>query len=75
MSLTGRIENWSYDKVNHVIWGNVYEDARGRFVDGAHIHTSNLRHPKDTEFKSGMIVNTLNSTYLLGEPFSEQHQS
>jgi hypothetical protein len=74
MKITGRLENWSYDNVNHVLWGNIFEDERGRFTDGGYIHTSNLRHPKNTEFKSGMIVDTMNSKYLLGEPWSDKKE-
>jgi len=70
--ITGRLENWSYDHINHVMWGNLFDDAKERFREGAYIHTSNLRHPKKTEFKQGMTINTMNSSYLLGEPWSEK---
>lgn len=65
--VTGRLENWWYDSLNHVMWGNIYDDTRQRWWEGAHIHTSNLRHPKDTQWEKGMIINTLNSNYILGE--------
>jgi hypothetical protein len=45
--ITGTIENWWYDSMNHVIWDNVFGDIRGRFPDGTYIHTSNLSLNKD----------------------------
>lgn len=62
---TGRLENWHYDKVWLVFWGDLYDDVHSRWTDGTHIHTSHCPSP---DAKKGDIVKTLNSTYLLGEP-------
>lgn len=68
--ITGRLENWSYDLMYNVIWGNIYEDARDRFVDGTHIHTSDIPGGRkyNSTFSEGDLIKTLNSTYLLGKP-------
>lgn len=63
---TGRLENWYIQQVTKkefVIWGNIYEDKADRFFDGCHIHTSGI---KNQHVKSGDIVKTRNSAYLLG---------
>jgi hypothetical protein len=65
--LTGRLEAWSYDDLNHVIWGWIFDDKNKRFKDETYIHTSLLTVPEGTEFKEGMEVPTLNSLYLLGK--------
>ena len=67
--ITGRLIDWEYDGVNHVVWGHLVEDTRKRFRDGAKIHTSNLSMSrKDAkELKNGDIVKTRNSLYLLSE--------
>ena len=62
--VTGRLENWWYDSLNHVFWGNIYEDVRGRWHDGQHIHTSMCHNP---DAKEGDIIKTRNSRYLLGK--------
>lgn len=64
MKVTGRLEKWWYDDLNHVFWGFCHEDIRGRFRDGAYIHTSLCHNP---DAKSGDVIKTRNSTYLLGE--------
>ena len=66
--VTGRLENWTYDVMYNVIWGDIYNDIRGRFGDGTNIHTSDIPGGRRMEFKEGDIVKTLNSSYLLGEP-------
>ena len=65
--LTGRLEAWSYDEKNHVIWGWIFDDKNKRFKDETYIPPSNLRVPKTTDFKEGMEVPTMNSLYLLGK--------
>ncbi len=59
----GRLENWSYKEGDLLVWGNVYDDTKGRFEDGSYIHTSQIVH-LDIE---GGHVRTLNSLYLLGK--------
>ena len=65
---TGRLENWQYSKTNNIIYGEIYDDVRGRWVDGTPIHTSNIPNGRrGVDFKEGEIIYTLNSTYLLGK--------
>ncbi len=65
---TGTLEDWWYDEINHVIWGNIYGDSKGRFREGAYIHTSNLRMSKKEmlDHQEGDEVLTMNSRYRLG---------
>lgn len=63
---TARLENWSYDASLNVFWGNIYDDVRERWWDGAYIHTSHCPEP---DAKEGDVVVTLNSTYLLGKRY------
>ena len=71
IQITGRLENWFYDPHNHVFWGNIEGDTKGRFYDGAHIHTSHLMCHKEAArtMTEGNIIVTRNSTYLLGKPY------
>jgi hypothetical protein len=62
--VTGRLEYWWYDEINHVFWGYLYDDIRKRWWDGVHIHTSCCHNP---DAKEGDVIKTLNSTYLLGK--------
>ncbi len=69
--ITGTLENWKYDPLLHVIWGNCYGDIRSRFVDGTYIHTSHIttnhrKGFKDNPPNEGDIIHTLNSYYKLG---------
>lgn len=64
--ITGRLEDWYVD--GPVIWGSIYEDVRERWPDGTHIHTSNVCIG---DIKEGGVIETLNSTYLLGRQRSE----
>lgn len=55
-----RIENWV--RVGDVIYGEIYEDSKGRFVDGEGIVTSRIiSTDNDT-------VQTVNTLYKLGTP-------
>lgn len=56
----------TYGDVYQVV-GNVYEDVWHRFPDGLFIHTSVVRSHAQDELKEGMIITTINSTYLLGK--------
>lgn len=69
--VTGRLEGWSiilmYEDMYYLV-GHVYDDIKGRFVDGALIHTSIItegRHPH-AQLKEGDVVHTTYSSYLLG---------
>lgn len=67
--ITGRLENWFFDPIWKTLIGDIYEDARSRFIDGERVRTSKLNHKeKEIEaFKEGDIVNTTNSVYQLGK--------
>ncbi len=69
MELTGRIENWSYNKKQNVIVGEIYDDINNRWEDGQFIQTSSLL-PMSMQVsspKEGVAISTLNSRYLLGK--------
>lgn len=70
--ITGRLENWVYDSLWNVVWGNCYDDIHKRFRDGEWIHTSDIPTTRNgrtgSTLKEGDIIKTLNSTYLLGKP-------
>lgn len=63
--ITAVLQEWWFDDYNHVFWGIVIGDIKGRFVDGAYIHTSSCHNPDAQE---GDVIKTRNSTYLLGKP-------
>lgn len=72
--ITGTLEQWRYDATNNVFWGFVYYDVKGRFYDGAHIHTSyipSLSKTRKFNGEEGDIVFTANSIYRLGKPFKQ----
>lgn len=59
--IDARIENWV--RVGDVIYGEIYEDSKGRFVDGEGIVTSRIVSvDNDT-------VQTVNTLYKLGTPY------
>lgn len=56
-----RLENWV--RVGDVIYADIYEDSKGRFVDGEGIVTSRIVSiDNDT-------VQTKNTLYKLGTPY------
>jgi hypothetical protein len=66
--ITAELHNWFKEYITPdalILWGNVYDDTRHRWPDGTHIHTSRVTNGI---FKKGDIIETLNSTYLLGDP-------
>lgn len=63
--VTGRLESWYYDHALRVYYGHIYDDVKKRWWDGAFIHTSHCPYPNK---KEGDIIETRNSTYLLGKP-------
>ena len=66
--ITGVLENWSYDDIWSIFWGNIYEDIHERFPDGMQIHTSSVpRGLHNFEYIEGDLIKTLNSTYRLGK--------
>lgn len=60
---TARLENWK--KAGYSVDGDIYDDAKFRFSNGTRIRTSDLRAGQD--LKEGVIIETMNSTYLLGK--------
>lgn len=69
MKVTGTLEHWWHEPAYfNVMWGQVYGDIHGRFVDGTLIHTSTLKHSSKQIHKEGDIIATMNSFYLLGKP-------
>jgi len=69
--ITGTLENWWYDELNHVLWGHIFDDVRKRWPNGTRIHTSTLSLPKDRckeeDFLNSLYqVQTRNSIYKLG---------
>jgi len=66
--ITGRLEAWCPDNIyGRILWGTLYGDSKGRWKDGTRIHTSDIMTPKE-EWKEGVVIQTRNSTYLLGKP-------
>ena len=67
-AVTGRLENWKRSATiggyTFNMWGYIYDDVHERWVDGTPIHTSGIL---EREVKEGDIVETQNSTYLLGK--------
>jgi hypothetical protein len=63
--ITGRLENW-VPQFN-ILWGHVHDDVRKRFEDGTWIHTSSIFNVNLKDLKEGDVVQTLNSSYLLGK--------
>ena len=68
-NITGRIENWVYDEYRVIIIGDLYDDINTRWDEGQLIRTSRLlpMSLQSSSPKEGAVVNTLNSTYLLGK--------
>ena len=66
---TARLANWH--QVGHVIHGNIFGDASGRFDDGTSVITSAVLS-RDEDVREGCLIKTRNSTYLLGKPFSTE---
>lgn len=55
--VTGTLKNWK--RVGQVIYGDIYGDTKGRFVDGTNVRTSRI------EEIVGNTVYTANSIYEL----------
>ncbi len=73
MDITGRLENWKVQEAGRLVWGNLYDDVRGRWKQGQRIHTSSLPGTFDmSKLKEGQVITTLNSVYLLGTKWVEE---
>ena len=60
-----RLENWSIRRMydgRYILMGEIYNDAKERFKDGAHIRTSPLR---EINFVGG-YADTMHTRYTLG---------
>lgn len=62
-----RLENWSAQKFGEtlLVWGEIFDDEKGRFPDGYKIRTSQV-----LDLSPGWAT-TMNTLYELGEPESE----
>jgi hypothetical protein len=67
---TGRLEGWYTDRSYSVLWGHIYDDIHERWPNGESIHTSHIEGVRDMDLQEGMVVQTKNSTYLLGKPLT-----
>lgn len=66
--ITGRLEAWRYDARLNCLWGHIYGDIRGRFLDGGFVRTSHVLHKEiGRDLQKGDLVHTRNSIYRLGE--------
>ena len=69
MKVTATLEHWWHEPdMFNVIWGHIHNDVHHRWIEGTLIHTSTLKHPKAQVHKEGDVIQTRNSTYLLGKP-------
>lgn len=61
--VTNYLKNWRIEKFRDsiIIFGEIYNDIKKRFVDGTEIHTSKILK---ADFVNG-VVETLNSVYHL----------
>ena len=64
----GILESWY--AICGQVSGQIYYDSKERFADGTHIRTSTIIAP-DGELKSGDVICTKNSTYVLGMPYED----
>jgi hypothetical protein len=56
-----KVQKGTVPLVGTVLWGTMYGDQKGRFVDGTVLHTSRIREVSaDSE---GVYVATMNSVY------------
>lgn len=66
--LAGTLNHWHKQQIDAgecVIWGRLDHDARDRFDDDTHIHTSIT---PDIPMKEGDVIETRYSKYKLGVP-------
>lgn len=68
---TGRLEGWYPTDFGDciIISGDIYEDTQNRWEDGEFMRTSRIDRKYLNKLKKGAIIPTLNSIYVLGEPF------
>lgn len=67
--VTGTLENWTYTigpRGGYLFSGYLYNDSKNRWEDGTPIMTSLVRDVS-VDYTEGSIVQTRNSTYLLGK--------
>jgi hypothetical protein len=64
---TARLEKW-YMYGSGQLAGLIYDDSRKRWPDGTWVRTSQISQEKQEDFEKGDVVDTMNSSYELGEP-------
>ena len=67
----GRLDHWYKQNIGDefcIVWGELDHDEKGRFEDGAHIHTSVT---PDIPMQEGDTIETHYSKYTLGAPEEE----
>ena len=71
---TARLENWLMDNKSGCLIGNIYDDETKRWEDGQKIKTSKIMpmSVQDETPKTGALISTMNSVYLLGKK-GQQH--
>lgn len=69
MQITAELRNWKKATYlnGDIYWGNVYNDTKGRFKNGALIRTSLVKAVQVHSCGSDILAITLNSVYLLKE--------
>lgn len=68
--ITARIENWFVSAIApdaFIITGHIYDDVLGRWPDGSAFRSSLVVAPLADQLAEGVVVQTLNSRYLLGQ--------
>jgi hypothetical protein len=63
MRVTAELRAWYLEPSLDICWGNCHGDIKGRFRDGALIHTSTIKELRD--MGNHFLCITLNSVYLL----------
>ncbi|QGZ14208.1 hypothetical protein PP940_gp168 [Rhizobium phage RL2RES] len=68
---TARLENWGIVDGKKKLFGNVHADTKARFEDGQYVQITPMFDNDELDIEAlteGQVVETKNSTYLLGAP-------
>jgi hypothetical protein len=57
------LKRWGF--IGTCLYGDVYNDPR--WEDGRFIKVSRIIYPDVSELREGIVIKTMNSTYLLGK--------
>lgn len=63
MKITAELRNWHYNEGWNVFTGDIYDDTKGRWEDGTHIHTSTVVERIDDGERE--LIVTRNSVYVI----------